>query len=113
MLYRFILSTIALLFCFNEIAAQCTVIAGTNKRIIECGEEVTLLGVGTGISRFKEGFNDGNADEWDNTPSGAVGTFFGSNSPVGNPYLWFGGSANSPRIAETPNLNLTPEGSLC
>lgn len=101
-----------LIFQLN-VNAQCSVIAGTNKRIIECGEDVTLLGVGTGISRFKEGFNDGNADEWDNTPSGAVGTFFGSNSPVGNPYLWFGGSANSPRIAETPNLNLTPEGSLC
>lgn len=95
----------------NEAQAQCTVEAFASKVDVICGDPVTLSAIGEGVTVFEEDFNDSNLDEWVVDPTGTFETnICGSTTPDNSTYLWFGNSANAPRDAITPCLDLRTGG---
>jgi gliding motility-associated-like protein len=101
----------AFLLQSNKLFAQCTVDAFASKVDIICGDPVTLTAIGDGVTVFEEDFNDGNLDEWVVDPTGTFETnICGSTTADNSQYLWFGNSANAPRDAITPCLDLRTGG---
>ena len=107
---RLIAVVLSMNFMF-VVQAQCTVEAFANEVEILCGDPVTLTAIGEGVTVFEEDFNDGNLDEWVVDPTGTFETnICGSSTPDNSMYLWFGNSANAPRDAITPCLDLRTGG---
>ncbi|MFT5336043.1 MAG: gliding motility-associated-like protein [Luteibaculaceae bacterium] len=103
-------------------AQECIIEAFASPLEIPCGNPVTLTAVGKGTVRFSEDFNDNDMSSWSNTPTGSIkqnGVAPPENNdcdvptPEGDYFLWFDGSANSPRSAATPTIDLTNGGSIC
>lgn len=112
-IFRFL--SISFIFLIPLISwSQCTVDAFASRTTVICGDPVSLSAIGEGVSIFSEDFNDGNLDEWQVDPTGTFETnICGSMSPDGSNYLWFGESANAPRDAVTPCLDLRTGGTIC
>ena len=99
---------------FPQLKGQCDVDVFASSVDVVCGDTVRLNALGNGITVFEEDFNDNDISGWANTPSGSFETnVCGVPSPDNSVYYWFGGSANSPRFAETPSLDLSTGGTIC
>ena len=101
---------------------SCNVEAYASPVIIDCGDPVSLSASGEGIVRFSEDFNDNDMSSWSNTPTGKIkqngvappeNNDCGVPSPDGPYFLWFDGSANAPRSAATPTIDLNNGGTIC